>query len=81
MQATVTGKVVNIGESEFNGKVYPFFELLQVGTANTGSYIARISGDGEIMDSDVSVLTRVTVSDKGGLKFKKISSKLATKGY
>lgn len=74
MEAKVSGKVVNIGVVEYNNKQYPFFELLQPGKNNQGSYIARISGDGETLEDEVEVLCRVTVNDKGGLKFKKVSS-------
>ncbi|MBI4689497.1 MAG: hypothetical protein HY754_04400 [Nitrospirae bacterium] len=72
MIAKIEGECIGVGESVFENKAYPYFEVLQLGDGRRASEIIRVSGSGVKKGDKVFLTARVFVSDNGDLKVKKI---------
>lgn len=73
MLAKIEGEVLGCGHTLFEGKEYPYFELLQRNTIR--SEIVRVSGQG-FTEKDygkrVSVDVVISLTDNGKIRVKKI---------
>lgn len=76
MRAKIEGEVLGIGQSTFDGKVYPFFELLQRGNGQGGSEVVRVSGSvqGYEVGKLAVVDTLISITDAGKLRVKRIDT-------
>ena len=74
MRAKIEGECINVGESEFEGKKYPYFEILQKGEGFQSSQVFRVSGNGIKMGEKASFDALVTLNDKGHIRVKKIDA-------
>lgn len=72
MRAKIEGEVIGVGESSFDNKVYPYFEILQRGDGRSPSEVIRVSGNGFKVGDKALFTGRVYVSDNGDLKVKKV---------
>jgi hypothetical protein len=60
------GEVLTVGEAEFEGKKYPYFEILQRGVDH--SEVVKVSGDGVKVGDRFKGMLKVTVYS-GKLRF------------
>jgi hypothetical protein len=73
MIAEVKGEVLGSGQVVFDGKQYPYFELLQRGDGKKSkSEIVRVSGTGVDTGKVVSVQVSITFFD-GKMRVKKLA--------
>lgn len=72
MKAKVEGECIGVGESEFEGKKYPFFEILQRSDGFGVSQVVKVSGNGFKVGDKASFDASISITDKGKLRVKKI---------
>lgn len=72
MKAKLEGECIGVGESEFEGKKYPYFEILQRGEGFGASQVVKVSGNGFKVGDKVSFDAFVSITDKGKLRVKRI---------
>lgn len=78
MKAKLEGECIGVGESEFEGKKYPYFEILQRGEGVGVSQVVKVSGNGFKVGDKVSFDAIVSLTDKGRLRVKRIEPISAT---
>ncbi len=76
MRATIEGEVLGSGETMFEGKTYPYFELLQRAEGRMKSEVIQVSGsmEGFGVGDLVMVKGLITVNNAGHIRVKRINS-------
>lgn len=74
MRATMEGEILGSGEVVFEGKTYPFFEMLQRAEGRIRSKVIQIRGNmsGFEVGDNASVYCYVSVNNTGQLRVKRI---------
>lgn len=75
MKAKFDGEVVGIGESDFEGEKYPYFEILQRGESSRDkSDVFRVSGNGFTVGQKASFEASISLKENGEIRLKKLDA-------
>ena len=77
MLVDMKGKVVSVGASEYEGKKYPYFEILQ--TTEGRAEVVRIGGNGVTVGQDISITVRVYQDDRKNIKVRQVDTPAVSK--